>query len=142
METLNKKGNSNNAKPTIFMLVFIIGMMLLVGCDEQAANISEVKAWGKNFNIIQVINQPEEINELKTIWMKKEKIKVKKRPNFIYKIDIVSEKKSARWLYDPSGYATLLSKGETPIYRIERANRLNRIIISQQADSAKEKNEK
>ncbi len=61
--------------------------------------------------------------------MKKEKIKVKRRPNFIYKIDIVSGKRSTRWLYDPSGYATVLSKGKTPIYRIKKVDRLNGIII-------------
>ncbi len=114
------------------VLMFIIGMTLLVGlvgCDKQTTNISEIKVWDKNFNIIQIINQSEKINELKTIWMEKEKIKVKKRPNFIYKIDIVSEGRSTRWLYDPSGYATVLSKGKTPIYRIKKADRFNRIII-------------
>ena len=111
------------------VLIFMIGMTLLVGCDNHAINISEIKVWDKDFNVIRTINQPEVINEIKTIWMAKKKVELPKRPDFLYKIDIVSEGRSTRWLYDPSGYATVLSKAKVPIYQIEEANKFNKIII-------------
>ncbi|RLC56380.1 MAG: hypothetical protein DRH89_05790 [Candidatus Cloacimonadota bacterium] len=110
-------------------ILFILGMTLLVGCDKQIANISEIKVWDKDFNVIQIINQAEMIDEVETIWMAKEKVKLKKKPNFIYKIDIVSDGKFTRWLYDLSGYATILSKAKMPIYQIEETDKFNKIII-------------
>ncbi|MCK4423361.1 MAG: hypothetical protein KAV18_04745 [Candidatus Omnitrophica bacterium] len=110
-------------------LLFMIGIALFFGCDNQNINISEIKVWDKNFNVIKIINQPEMINEVTIVWITKEKVKLKKRPDFIYKIDIVSDGKSTRWLYDPSGYATVLSKAKMPIYKIEKTDKFNEIII-------------
>jgi hypothetical protein len=110
-------------------LLFMIGITLLVGCDDHAINISEIKVRDKNFNVIQTIYQPEVINEIKTIWMAKKKVEPQKRPDFIYMIDILSEGRSTRWLYDPSGYATVLTKVKVPIYKIEEVNKFNKIII-------------
>ncbi len=41
------------------VLMCIIGMILLVGCNKQAINISEIKVRERNLNIIQIINQSE-----------------------------------------------------------------------------------
>ena len=116
-------------KMKIIVLILMFGITLLTGCDKQNVNISEIKVWDKNFNVIQTINQAETINEIKTIWMAKEKAELKRKPDFIYKIDIVSDGKSTRWLYDPSGYATILSKTTMPIYKIEESDKFNEIII-------------
>jgi hypothetical protein len=112
----------------ITMLVFIFGITLFTGCDDQDISISEIKIRDKNFNIILTINQTEMINKIKTIWMTKKEIKLKERPDFTYKIDIESDGKSTRWLYCPSGYATILSKTNVPIYQINESDIFNKII--------------
>lgn len=111
------------------ILLISIGIILLIGCDKRIANISEIKVLDKEFNVIRIINQPEIISEANAIWMAKEKVELTKRPNFIYKIDIISDGRSTRWLYDSSGYTTILSKVQNPIYQIEEADKFNKIII-------------
>jgi len=81
------------------ILLFIFGIILLGSCTKQSNNISEIKILDKEFNIIKIINQTDIINEIKIIWMTKKEIELEKKPDFIYKIDIVSNNKSTRWLY-------------------------------------------
>lgn len=45
-----------------------------------------------------------------------------------YKIDIQYGRLSDRWLYDPAGYTQVLSKKDTPGYRLESPSAFNALL--------------
>ncbi len=113
----------------IVILVLILEILIAIGCGEQVVDISKVRIWDRNFRLVRIINRPEDIEKLETVWTKKEEIKTNKTFNFTYKIDIVSNGRSTRWLYDPSGYVILLSKKKSPAYRIVEFNEFNKLVV-------------
>jgi hypothetical protein len=45
-----------------------------------------------------------------------------------YKIDIVGERESGRWLYSTEGFATILAVKSGPTYRVDDPSSLNRLL--------------
>ena len=120
----------NNRDKVISTIMILIGsIIILTGCDEDKIMITEIKIWDKDFKEIKTINQISKINTVKAIWAKKKKLSQNKKLNFTYKIDIKSNNKTIRWLYDKSGYATILSKEEMPVYKIKEVKQFNKTII-------------
>lgn len=53
----------------------------------------------------------------------------------LYKISIYRHGLSVRWLYDPAGFAQVLSKAKKPVYRLQSVADLNALLaISWDAD--------
>jgi len=111
---------------SVVLLTFFIST---AGCLEDNANILQVKVWDKDFRVIRTINDPGTLGELKKIWEERLEIPQSEKPSFTHKVDIATTKGSTRWLYDPNGYATILSKSKVPIYRFTNPKKLNEILI-------------
>ncbi|HTF99412.1 MAG TPA: hypothetical protein VK654_02350 [Nitrospirota bacterium] len=78
------------------------------------------------FQVIHVLNGRKAVAAFNAYWSNKQKVA---RSNLIlhlqYKIDM---KDGTRWLYDPAGYAQLVSQKSTPLYRIRSVNQFNKLI--------------
>ncbi|BCS99032.1 hypothetical protein DSLASN_46640 [Desulfoluna limicola] len=51
-----------------------------------------------------------------------------------HKLQVFTGEATVLWLYDPKGYATILSKAQRPAYRFREADRLKGILIPHQGD--------
>ena len=101
---------------------------MLTGCKESNIEISGIKVWSNNFTLIKTIDDSKTLSVMENLWMKREKVKPEKEPKFIYSIDIVANGQSTRWLYDPAGYVSVLSKTKVPVYKIQENQKFNDII--------------
>lgn len=114
------------------LLLLSMGALIATGCDEQGRSITYAKVLDSHFETIQVIEESETLNELNQIWHNRTTVDSSTEFSFSYKVDILTGETSTRWLYDPRGYATILSISRTPIYKFKDAGRLNAILIPRQ----------
>jgi len=114
----------------------IIWLMLFAscaGCQRDLPTITHVKVLDKNFETVAVVDDPETLGTLNSIWQTFTATEPSTRPPFSYKVDFTfSDGSGGRWLYDPKGNMTVLSKAKVPIYTFERTEELRRILVPQQ----------
>ena len=103
--------------------------------EKKEGDIDEIKVWDKGFHLVKTIHEPQAVNRIEEIWVKKESFNPEKEPNYMYSIDIISHGKSTRWRYDPAGYTTILSKARKPVFRIQEAETFNKMIIAEPMDT-------
>lgn len=121
-------------KSTVFALLTI--SLFLFGCQKDNIHMSQVKVWNEDFQVIRSIDDSGTLGELKMIWEDRTEVSPSERPSFTHKVDIATAQGSTRWLYDPNGYATVLSKAKMPIYHFTNPEKLNKILIPQQDSPA------
>jgi len=90
-----------------------------------ADEITSVTVRGKGFDMIKEIRDHKGLSEFRDHWKKKEQITSDTRIHPIYKIDI---EPGDRWLYDPSGYVSVLSKAKGPIFKINKPEEFNGLL--------------
>jgi hypothetical protein len=118
---------------SVVLLTFLI---FVAGCPKDNVDIIQVKVWDMEFRVIRKIDDPRTLGELKKIWEDRVKAPQSVRLSFTHKVDIAKTRGSTRWLYDPNGYATVLTKAKVPIYRFANPMRLAEILIPQQGAPA------
>jgi hypothetical protein len=116
----------------LIYVVLLAFFIFLAGCPKDNVSITQVKVWDMKFRVIRNIDDSRTIGEFKRIWEDRAEVSQSERPSFTHKVDIATTQGSTRWLYDPNGYATVLSKAKMPIYRFTNPKRLNEILIPQQ----------
>lgn len=120
-----------------FISVILLTLSIfMAGCPKDNVDIIQVRVWDMEFRVIRNIDDPRTLGELKNIWEDRVKAPQSVRPSFTHKVDIATTQGSTRWLYDPSGYATVLSKAKVPIYRFANPMRLAEILIPRQGAPA------
>ena len=115
-------------------------MLLLACCQDAEPLVSQVKIWDQDFHVIQTIDDPATLGEFTKMWNARTEVSPSERPTYSHKVDIMTDKGSTRWLYDPRGYATVLSKTMTPVYCFRNPEALNSILIPQQGAEVDAKN--
>ncbi|HLL29261.1 MAG TPA: hypothetical protein VKT73_16610 [Xanthobacteraceae bacterium] len=80
------------------------------------------------FRTIRTITAATDLAFFNELWAArlKESPNVTMRPD--YKIDILSDRRSTRWLYDPAGLVQVLSVNKSPIYRMSSPAAFNELL--------------
>ena len=114
----------------ITALLLLTVPLFLAGCRNNDDQITQVKVWDADFQVIRTINDSTTLGSFKSIWEDRTSFTMSERPDFTHKVDIATTEGSTRWLYHPDGYITVLSTNAgTPIYRIAQPDRLREILI-------------
>lgn len=86
---------------------------------------ASVRVFDADFELVSVIDEPGDLEEFQSLWEDRTVADSSVEPGFSLKVDIVTDTSSTRWLYDPEGYARVLSKRETPLFSLNRAEELS-----------------
>jgi hypothetical protein len=103
-------------------------LSLVMPSKASAPGVTKVSVRDKDFKVVKILEQKDELVEFELIWEKKTKQKNVASLNWVYKLDISRAGKSVRWLYDPAGWTRVLSKKLTPLYRIASRNEFNKLL--------------
>jgi len=93
-----------------------------------ADDVMRVTVRDAEFRPIRTITSAPDLAVFSELWAArmKESANAAMRPD--YKIDIQSDRRSARWLYDPAGFVQVLSKAKTPVYRLTSPAAFNELL--------------
>ncbi len=94
-------------------------------------------AGAEKIKVIKTVREIKDVavlEDLNQIWTNRITVQPSPDQTFTHKVDVSTGTTSARWLYDPRGYATLLSYARMPIYHFNDAEKLRRILIPQQTN--------
>lgn len=109
------------------IIPFLSLLLFATGCRKDDLEITQVKVWDKDFQVINTITNSSDISTLKNIW--KDKATTSTRPTFTHKIDISTPEGSVRWLYNPEGFVTILDVWRSTVYRFNKSEELKEILI-------------
>lgn len=110
----------------------VVVFAIAVGCQHQPPVITHVRVLDPDFNTIGVVTNKAVLDELNQIWTERITVEPSSVHEFTHKIDVTTGETGTRWIYDPSGYATVLSKARMPIFKFKNPEKLKGILISQQ----------
>ena len=110
----------------------VIAFAITAGCQQEKPQITHVKVLDPEFNTICVVTNSSLLEELNQIWAERDTVEPSPEYKFTYKVDVSTGETGTRWLYDPSGYATVLSKARMPIYKFKNPDKLKGMLIPQQ----------
>ena len=113
----------------------VVVCALATGCQHERPAITHVKVFDPDFKTICVVTDDTVLDELNRMWTERTTVEPSPEYKFTHKVDVSTRETGTRWLYDPSGYATVLSKARMPIYRFENPDKLKGILIPQQDES-------
>ncbi|MCF7854904.1 MAG: hypothetical protein K9N51_08905 [Candidatus Pacebacteria bacterium] len=119
---------------TLLSAILVI-CAITTGCQHEHPAITHVKVLDPEFKTICVITNSSILKELNQVWFERSTVEPSSAYKFTHKVDVSTEETGTRWLYDPSGYATVLSKARKPIYKFTNPDKLKGILIPQQAES-------
>lgn len=122
-------GTRRSQRESHGLLATVLIPLLFIGCDRQDIEWSEVTVRDQDFQTVRVIRDPATLSALRSAWHERETITPPERPDFSYKISILTAEGSTRWLYDAAGYATILSPAVMPVYHIKDATTLNAMLL-------------
>jgi hypothetical protein len=93
-----------------------------------AEDVIRVTVFDAEFRPIRTITSAPDLAVFSELWAArvKESANAAMRPD--YKIDIQSNRRSDRWLYDPVGVVQALSKKKTPVYRLSSPAAFNELL--------------
>lgn len=119
-------------KLIIILLVFL--QFLWTSCAKNPVRISHISVLNSNFTVIREIDDQSTLNDLNRIWSSRTQIAYSADPlfpasRFTYKLDIKTEKGSERWLYDPDGYVSVLSKTIVPVFQFTDPDTIKKILV-------------
>lgn len=120
---------------TRLLPAIVIACAVVAGCQHEHPAITHVKVLDPDFKTICVITDNTVLEDLIQIWTERTTVDPSPDHKFTHKVDVSTGETGNRWLYDPSGYATVLSKARMPIYRFKNPDKLKGILIPQQAES-------
>ena len=113
----------------------VIACAITAGCQNEKPQITHVKVLDPDFKTICVVTNSSVLKELNQIWIERSTVEPSPAYKFTHKIDVTTKEDGTRWLYDPSGYATVLSKARMPVYQFNNPDKLKGILIPQQDES-------
>ncbi len=121
-------------KKTLFILL-VLFQFLWSACAKDSEHIIHITVLDHDFTVVRRIDDQSILAEFNRIWISRKEIAFSDDPqfsnnqSFTYKIDIQTKDGSHRWLYDPAGYTTVLSKAIVPVYHFDNPKMLYKILI-------------
>ena len=105
---------------------FTILLLAIVSCTSKSYSTSEIKILNTDFEVTLHIKETELINEFCNYWEEKVIQNQSSQPKFNYKIDIIKNGKSTRWLYDSKvGLCKVLTVKRENLYLIPNYQEMN-----------------
>ena len=104
---------------------------IVVGCQDEA-RLTQVKVLDPEFKTVCVITNTAALGELSKIWHDRIVVDPSSVHQFTYKVDVSTGETGVRWLYDPAGYASVLSKARMPVYQFRASDKLRELLIPRQ----------
>ena len=114
------------------LTAIVVACALVTGCQHERPAITHVKVLDPDFKTICVVTAGTVLDELNRMWTERTTVEPSPEYRFTHKVDVSTGETGTRWLYDPSGYATVLSKARMPVYRFKNPDKLRGILIPQQ----------
>lgn len=111
-----------------FRLAITLLALLQVGCSSPGS-VTGASVRDANFEVVKVLS-PEEIPAFARLWDDKQEVQV----SFVgvggqhFKLDVERQHSSRRWLYQTTGYASLLDISAKPVYKLRDAETFNKLI--------------
>jgi hypothetical protein len=96
----------------------------VIGCAVQQP-ISQVIVRDRDFGVVKTLSQDGELASFESVWQSKKGSSLLQTPNWTYKLDIHRGSDSQRWLYDPTGWTSLLAVKGAELYRIDHVSSFN-----------------
>jgi hypothetical protein len=96
--------------------------------SAKAGNIKRVAVLDAEFRPIRTITAAPDLAVFGELWAARVKVTANTTMRPDYKIDIQSDRRSERWLFDPAGVAQVLSILKTPVYRLPSPAELNELL--------------
>ncbi len=122
-----------------FIAIMLAGCMtaaLIVGSksagsrvDPSSFKISEVVVRDSDFNIVRIINQPEQIREINRLWKELQQIHELPNTNWTDTLDIKANQYEGRWCYNRQGYLAYLNVFLEPMFKVEDPAAFNKLIF-------------
>jgi hypothetical protein len=112
----------------------ILVLLVIAGCKNPPTfseiKITEIKVLDSAFNILNTIKDTIKINELKSLIGDLDDINnATINHKWNYKLDILSDNYSGRWLYDTLGILTRLDYQLKPSYRIQDSHKFTNLLL-------------
>jgi hypothetical protein len=110
---------------SVWFLILCAAIAVLAAVPEARADKSGVTIRNDKFEVIKVLTKRKDTSAFQTIWKQKKQTSASLVLDWSYKIDFAD---GSRWLYDPRGYAMLVSTKHVPLYRIPQPGRFNALL--------------
>ena len=78
--------------------------------------------------ILRTISDPDTLRAFERAWLSREEIHLPDAADWQYKLTVGAGHDSQIWLYDPTGYAQLLTVKNTPTYRLPDSAAFNALL--------------
>jgi hypothetical protein len=76
----------------------------------------------------KILSSKEDLSRFERLWIAKTEGTPPANLKWLYKIDVTTELKANRWLYDRAGWLRVLSMKRTPTYKISSPEEFNRLL--------------
>jgi hypothetical protein len=118
---------TNRTKGILVILTALLALFLMAASRPRiAADRAGVTIRNEKFEVVKSLSKSKEISAFRSIWNRKKRMAPSNMIfHWTYKIDLAD---GTRWLYDPKGYAQLVSTKKVPVHRVPDARRLNALI--------------
>jgi hypothetical protein len=104
------------------------GVTAALPLSAVAADAIRVTVLDAEFRPIRTITSAPDLAVFSEHWAARVKVSANAAMQPDYKIDIQSDRRSERWLYDPAGFLQVLSKAKTPVYRLTSPAAFNELL--------------
>ena len=98
---------------------------MLFASAVSAEELISVTVRDADFTVIQQIEGKRELAAFKELFENRIETKKSKYTKWVYKVDI---NPGDRWLYNKSGHFTVLSKANTPVYKVNSVSEMNAVL--------------
>jgi len=109
---------------TLPIATLCLTIFTAIGCAGQQP-ISQVIVRDRDFGVVKTLSQDGELAAFVSVWQSKKAAALIQTPSWTYKLDIRRGNDSQRWLYDPTGWTSLLAVKSAELYRIEHVSSFN-----------------
>lgn len=107
------------------MKYLLLILSALVSCAPRADTLNKVIVTSKDHKEIVILESSNTLNEIQSIFLDKEEVKVDSKPEWKYFINF---NPGEIWLYSEDGYIQVLAMKSTPKYKLKNINRFNELL--------------
>ncbi len=110
-----------------YTVLLLAGATAIAGCATRRAS-SEVVVRDRAFEVTRTISDATTASTFDEHWQGKRQVDEPPDPDWQYKLDIRTGDDVVRWLYDPRGYARVLTVKKSATWRIRDPEAFNAVL--------------
>jgi hypothetical protein len=93
-----------------------------------ASDTTKVTVLDDGFRQVRAISSQRELAMFDELWSRRVSAAPETTPKYAYKLDIVRNGRSVRWLYDPAGQTTVLTIHRSRVYQVPSVDEFNALL--------------